>query len=344
MNKVRAETQRQLLTDLRKQIEKVIPGKDIHPSTWEILETVLMITADGISPGDLKLINTALKEMHHAAEVFAPYRTTRKVTIFGSARIGPGQPDYETAVQFSQDITKRGFMVITGAGPGIMAAGNEGAGKKRSFGVNIRLPFEQTANEFIENDPKLVHFKYFFTRKVAFVKETDALVLFPGGFGTMDEAFEVLTLVQTGKTSPVPIVCLEHPDGTYWKAWDEHIRHFFLARGLISPNDTNLYSIAKDAEDACDIITRFYSCYHSQRYVGDFLILRLLKPIDDATLEALNNRFGCIVREGDIHRCDMLPEEGEEPETAHLHRIRFKFNRRDFSLLCMMINFINNNT
>jgi uncharacterized protein (TIGR00730 family) len=333
-----------VLNELTGIIKEHYDSRPVDSTVWEILQTILGLIDDHMSPGDLKLISHALQELRHAARTFGPYRTTRKVTIFGSARIGPGQTDYETAVQFAKAITKRGFMVITGAGPGIMAAGNEGAGKKRSFGVNIRLPFEQTANEFIENDPKLVHFKYFFTRKVTFVKETDALVLFPGGFGTMDEAFEVLTLIQTGKTSPVPVVCLEQPGGNFWEKWDHFIRDVFLGRGLISPNDTNLYTIAKDPFEACDVISRFYSCYHSQRYVGDYLILRLVKPIDNTTLELINDRFGSILKDGEIERCPMLPEEKNEPETAHLHRLRLKFNRKDFGLLRSLIDAINADT
>jgi len=333
-----------LIEEVKPLVEKTFPKDKIPDDLWGLLDSVFRLIKNKAPSGDVKLINHAVQELVYAGKTFAPYRTTRKVSIFGSARIGPGQTDYELAVNFAKQITHRGFMVITGAGPGIMAAGNEGAGRKRSFGVNIKLPFEQTANEFIENDPKLIDFKYFFTRKVTFVKETDALVLFPGGFGTMDEAFESLTLIQTGKTTPVPIVCLEQPNGSFWNRWLHFLKTDLLGRGLISPNDLNMFKITESPEEACDIITNFYSCYHSQRYVGDDLVFRLLKPIDDNTLCGLNNRFSTLVTQGEIERCDMLPEEVNEPETANMHRLRFKFNKKDFGLLRMMIDFINDHT
>src|SRR5207247_4698614 len=218
---------------------------------------------------------TSLRELRYAFKLFAPYAGTRKVTIFGSARTQPSKTEYKQAAEFARKITAAGFMVITGAGPGIMQAGHEGAGPEKSFGANIRLPWEQAANPISQHDKKLITFKYFFTRKLIFLRHADAIVLFPGGFGTMDEGFEALTLMQTGKSRLMPLVLIDPPGATYWKTWDKNIREHLLRNQLISPDDLNLYHTTDDADEAVKIITRFYRNYHSMRFVYELLVIRL---------------------------------------------------------------------
>src|SRR5438445_3240076 len=233
----------------------------------QLKETADKLIRDQANRGDIKLLNTALKELRYAFKVFAPYRNQRKVTVFGSARVPSDQPAYHQAVLFSRSIAKAGFMVITGAASGIMEAGHVGAGRESSIGVNILLPFEQEANAIIAGDIKLMHLKYFFTRKLLFVKESDAIALFPGGFGTQDEGFEVLTLVQTGKSHLIPIVLIDEPGGDYWKRWQVFVKEVLLERQMISPNDLALYKVTDSVEEAVAEVTGFYRVYHSMRYV-----------------------------------------------------------------------------
>jgi uncharacterized protein (TIGR00730 family) len=276
---------------------------------FEILATVARLATDGPERLDLKITNAALKEMRQAFRVFAPYRHVPKVTMFGSARTLPDDPLYAQARNVASALAARGWMVITGAGPGIMAAGLEGAGREMSFGINIRLPFEQGANAFIAADPKLVEMKYFFTRKLMLLKESAGFVVLPGGFGTLDEAFELLTLVQTGKSDPCPIVLLEVPGGTYWHAWEHFLRTEVASRGLISPGDSVLYRITDDAEVATAEIFGFYRNYHSRRYVGDRLVFRLRNAPTAAELDQLSRDFADICVSGRIERTDPLPSE-----------------------------------
>ena len=245
--------------------------------------------------GDVRVIQTALRELRYAFRLFAPYARVRKVTIFGSARTQSDQVEYQQAVDFGRKIVKAGFMVITGAGPGIMQAGHEGAGPENSFGVNIRLPWEQSANPVIREDKKLVTFKYFFTRKLIFIRHSDAIVLFPGGFGTLDEGYEALTLMQTGKSQLMPLVLVDSPGGTYWKTWDKNIREHLLRNHLISPDDLNLYRITDNTDEAVKIITRFYRNYQSTRFVKDLLVIRLKNAPSDSALAALNEDFADII-------------------------------------------------
>jgi uncharacterized protein (TIGR00730 family) len=306
----------------------------------EIIRTAVRLVEDGASRGDVKIITSALKELRYSFKVFAPYGHVRKVTIFGSARIPEDAPEYVQAMAFARAMAEAGFMVITGAGDGIMKAGHGGAGRERSFGVNIRLPFEQRANTVIEGDSKLIHFKYFFTRKLIFLKQADAVALFPGGFGTLDEAFEVLTLLQTGKGLLLPIVCLDQPGGTYWHAWRGYLEEL-LGRGLISKDDFNFVRITGAVDEAVDEILRFYRRYHSSRYVGDRLVLRMTSPLPAGAVEALNAEFGTILRDGRIEAAGALPEEANEPEIADLPRLVLAFNRRDFGRLRRLIDAIN---
>ena len=306
----------------------------------EILLTALKLGREQVSRLDRKIVNTALKEMRHAFRVFAPYKGIRKVTIFGSARTEKGDPEYAVTVDFSREMAKRKWMVITGAGPGIMEAGHEGAGDKLSFGVNIRLPFEAKPNPVIANDSKLINFKYFFTRKLTFMKEADAFLLVPGGFGTMDEAFELLTLVQTGKSDLKPIVMLDPPGGTYWKRFDEYLRAELLSRGYILEDDLCLYRHVDDVEVAVREIESFYRVFHSQRVVGNRLILRLGLMPDASTLAELSREFSDILRK-DITPTDPTPAEIRDNDVPDLPRIALAFDRHHVGRLRLLIDRLN---
>lgn len=321
---------------LFEQLSNVQHGKLIR----QVLETVLRMMGREADRLDWKILNYALLDMEQGFQVFYPYRHIRKITIFGSARMGPEHPDYQLAKHFAQCITELGFMVMTGAGGGIMEAGNLGAGPDHSFGLNIQLPFEQGANPVMAGDPKLINFKYFFTRKLFFLRESDALVLFPGGFGTQDEGFESLTLIQTGKADPMPIVLIDHPGGQYWRGWDSYIRTHLLERGLISPDDPSLYTLTDNVDDACHAISSFYRIYHSCRYVGETLVLRLKCDLSDEVIDILNQEFNDLVVSGKIERSLSLPEERQD-ETTALPRIAFHFNHRDFGRLHQLIRRLN---
>ena len=307
----------------------------------DIAETAQKLVTDRTSVADMKLIHSSLKELRRAFRVFSHYEGMRKVSTFGSARTPPGSPQYEQAREFSRRIADAGFMVITGAGPGIMRACNEGPGRDRSFGINIRLPFEQSANDIIDNDPKLITFKYFFTRKLMFVKEADAIALFPGGFGTHDEGFESLTLLQTGKARPLPVVFIDAPGGTYWKTWKRYIERHLLKEGLISKADMRLFLVTDDLDVAIEEIEHFYSRYHSSRFVGDRLVLRLTSPLSRETIADLNDEYGDILAHGKIHQTNALPEEAAERELAELPRLVFHSARRHFGRLRMLIDDVN---
>ena len=306
----------------------------------EIVLTALKLAREQVSRLDRKIVNTALKEMRHAFRVFAPYKGIRKVTIFGSARTAKGDPAYRVTVDFSRAMAQREWMVITGAGPGIMEAGHEGAGDKLSFGVNIRLPFEAKPNPVIANDSKLINFKYFFTRKLTFMKEADAFVLVPGGFGTMDEAFELLTLVQTGKSDLHPIVLLDPPGGTYWKAFDEYLRNEMASRGYVDEADLSLYRIVDDVDEAVAEIERFYRVFHSQRMVGDKLVLRLEEMPDDDTLAALSEEFADILHRP-IEKTTATSSERRDNDVPDLPRLSLAFDRQHVGRLRGLVDRLN---
>jgi uncharacterized protein (TIGR00730 family) len=289
---------------------------------------------------DWKILTASLQDMERAFRVFYPYRHVRKVAIFGSARMSEQTAEYQMAADFARCITAQGFMVMTGAGGGIMQAGNEGAGAEKSFGLNIQLPFEQSSNPFIEGDPKLINFKYFFTRKLFFLRETDAIALFPGGFGTQDEAFECLTLMQTGKADLSPLVLIDEPGRGYWKSWDAHIREHLLKSGLISEEDLNLYTITDDIEVACRAIANFYRVFHSSRYVGEKLVLRLNSELSDEVIEQLNEEFHDILLSGRIERTKALAFEAS-PDIEKLPRLALHFNQRNFGRFYQLICRIN---
>jgi len=330
--------------ELQKQIQALIKFKGggyNEDSVADIIENALKLLKDVQDTGDVRVIQTAVRELRYAYRLFAPYADKRKVTIFGSARTQPSKQEYQQAVDFGHKIVQAGFMVITGAGPGIMQAGHEGAGPENSFGANIRLPWEQGANPVIAQDKKLVTFKYFFTRKLTFIRHSDAIVLFPGGFGTLDEGYEAITLMQTGKSQLMPLVLVDKPGGTYWKTWDKNIREHLLRDGLISPDDLNLYRITDSADEAVKIVTRFYRNFHSTRFVKDLFIIRLNHAPTDTALEALNEDFGDIALEGKIQRIEATPDEREDNDCLNLQRIAFAFNRRDYGRLRQLVDVLN---
>lgn len=307
----------------------------------EIHETTEKLVRDQATRGDLKIISRAVKEFRYAFKIFKPFRRQRKVTVFGSARMTPDHPAYRQAVEFGRRMADEGWFVVTGAGGGIMEAGHVGAGRDWSIGLNIMLPFEQDANPVIEGDQKLINLKYFFTRKLLFVKEVHAIVLFPGGFGTQDECFETLTLVQTGKRDLMPIVCLDQPGGSYWRDWLEYVRKHLLGDGLISPSDLSLFKVTEDVDDALEEVLGFYSVYHSMRYVRDKLYLRLHQDPPPDFLDRLNTEFADIVEKGRIERTGAHPFEADDEHLADLPRLAFQFNRREVGRLRQMVDLIN---
>ncbi len=307
----------------------------------DIMVTLTRLARERVDRGDLKLMTSAFMELRYAFKVFAPYRHIRKVSIFGSSRTPAGHPDYVQAENFARLIRMKHWMVITGAGDGIMGAGQVGAGRSGSFGVAIRLPHEQKTNEVILADPKLINFKYFFTRKILFLKAASAICLFPGGFGTHDEGLESLTLIQTGKAPLMPVVMVDAPGGTYWQHWRTYVKAELLRNGMISEEDMNLFMLTDDVEAAVEEIVGFYRRYHSMRYVGPKLVLRLESAVSAQELERLNDTYcGRIVTAGRIEQCDG-PVEGEEGEFPEMPRITLQFNRQNVGTLRMMINDIN---
>jgi len=315
-----------------------IPDGDL---VGEMIANSLKLLRDRTNRGDLKLINKSFKELRYALKVFAPYRDVHKVSIFGSARTNENAADYAQAAEFARAMVDVGWMVITGAGGGIMAAGHGGAGADPSFGLAIRLPFEQKTNTFIANDPKLINFKYFFTRKLIFVRSSHAIALFPGGFGTMDEGFEVLTLVQTGKSAPMPVVCVDIPGSDYWQCWRDYIVKQLLKRGLVNEDDLRLFKIVYSVEEAVAEVRHFYSNYHSIRFARDDMVIRLHRAPTPDQLADIETRFGDLKIKGSFRVSGPLPVERDEPSLANLPRLIFNFNRRDHGRLRILIDYLN---
>ncbi|MCH9000961.1 MAG: LOG family protein [Planctomycetes bacterium] len=305
-----------------------------------MLVTICRLGADGADRGDLKILNTTLKELRYAFKTFAPYSEIPKLSMFGSARTAEDHPQYLQAKKVAELIQKQGWMVITGAGDGIMRAGHHGATRQASFGVAISLPFEQSTNTIIANDPKLVNFKYFFTRKILFVKEARAIVLFPGGFGTQDEGFESLTLIQTSKSSPVPVVLCDEPGGTYWRHWRQYVERELLANAMIDDADMHLFYITDSADDAVEHIIDFYRRYHSSRYVGDLFVIRLNSPVSESLMDEINEEYGDILLRGRFEQF-AGPLEGEDDVYPDKHRLVFAFDRRSAGRLRLLIDKLN---
>ena len=335
-----ADIDEQTLPAIHSLIESV--GGD--PTTFDgrlitqLIQTALKLVPDGHDTGQLKLLTSAMKEMRYAYRVFNKYRGIPKITIFGSARTPPNHPDYLAARDFSMGMARNKWMAITGAGNGIMKAGHEGPQREASFGLSIRLPFETTANTVIEGDAKLINFRYFFTRKLMFMTHADAVAVFPGGFGTQDELFECLTLVQTGKSNIIPIVMLEGEGGIYWKHWEKYVREHLLKNGWISPEDTSIYYIAPSIDDAVNHVQRFYRLYHSSRYVRDTLVLRLRKRLTDAQVQQLNEEFAGLIKEGKIEQLGAFDVERDHLD---LPRLAFVHTRHHYGRVRSLIDRIN---
>lgn len=315
------------------------------PQIAELIERIKKsvdnLARDHTSRGDLKIIARTLQELRYAFKVFRPYRWRRKVVMFGSARTPPHDPAYQQAVAFGRAMAAHEWFVITGAASGIMEAGHVGAGREYSMGLNILLPFEQASNPIIAGDRKLVYMKYFFNRKLMFVKECNAVCLLPGGFGTLDEGLEVLTLLQTGKRDMIPVVFLDAPGGDYWKAFLDFVKNYLLRRGMIDPEDMSLLKTTDSVEQAVAEILSFFRVYHSMRYVGQNLVLRLNNPLSSTMLERINEQFADMLVSGNFVLGNALPEEADEPELASLPRLIFHFHRRNFGRLRQLIDFIN---
>ncbi len=329
-----------------KKIDSLIEcmgGGTTNDLAREIITSAVKMGLESHDSYDLQLVNAALKEMRYGSKVFSAYRDRRKVLIFGSARSKSSSPEYRMAKSFAAKMCKKGFMVVTGGGPGVMEAGNRGAPEGMDFALNIRLPFEQKPNPYVSIDNKLINFKYFFTRKLFFVKESDATTVFPGGFGTLDECFEVLTLVQTGKAKPRPIVLMEPQGSTFWKDCLKFIKKQLSDGGYISPEDGHLYTVASTADEGVKYIETFYRVYHSLRFDEKWTIIRLNKDISDITLQMLNKKFKDIIVGGVIERAQPTEHEIQNAEFPELPRIRFNFNRRNYGRLYELIHVLNQN-
>jgi uncharacterized protein (TIGR00730 family) len=337
------------VTELERRVQELIALQGQHPDEdliGDIMMTALRMVRDGSTRGELKILAATLRELRYAFNIFRPFRDRRKITVFGSARTPPDAPEFQQAKRFSEVMVKNNFMIITGAGAGIMEAAQGGAGRNYSFGVNIKLPFEQSANPYIEGDKKLIHFRYFFTRKLCFVKEASAIALFPGGFGTHDECFETLTLIQTGKAAIIPIVFIDKPGGRYWREWADYVVGHLLANKLIAEDDMHLFKITDDVEWAASEVTGFYKRYHSSRFVKDTLVIRMLSKLPKGALEMLNERFAASLIDpkspnATIYETDPLPEEAADPEFLALPRIALHFHRRNYGRLRLLIDEIN---
>lgn len=316
-------------------------NSDNYDLVQELVTSSLRMSREQADRGDLKIASAALKEMRYAFNVFEPYRKQRKASIFGSARTAIDHPLYEQAKNIAASLVQNDWMIITGAGPGIMTAGIEGAGQEMAFGVGIKLPFESTTSQFITGDPKLINFRYFFTRKLMFMKESSGFVLMPGGFGTMDEGFELLTLVQTGKMMSTPIVFLDEPGGDYWKRWEDFIKAELLDDSYISEQDLNLFLVTDSVETATKELTNFYANYHSQRFVSGILVLRMKNAIPDGALHSLNKDFAHIIKSGEIERCEPSDDEREDNDNLGLARLKMHFDKRHWADIRLLINRLN---
>jgi len=328
------------IDDFLERFAAYCPDRDVLA---DLMVAITRVARDGAGRGDLKLLTNSFKELRYAFKVFAPFHDIRKVSVFGSARTSSGHPEFQQAVEFSRRMREHQWMIITGAGDGIMGAAQKGAGRAGSFGVAIRLPHEQKTNPVIADDPKLVNFKYFFTRKILFLKEASAIALFPGGFGTQDEGFEALTMIQTGKTSLVPLVMVDAPGGTYWQHWRTYIKAELVLNGMIDDDDLALFKLTDSVDEAVEEIVGFYRRYHSMRWVGPLLMLRLSSPLPPTALERLNDTYAAsLLSEGRIEaHTAPLEGEGEEAEYPQLPRLTLAFNHKSIAELRRLINDVN---
>jgi len=304
----------------------------------QMIDTCLKMAKEGHDSGQVKLVTHALKEMRYAYHVFNQYKGIRKVSIYGSARTDEKHPDYIAAAEFGRLIAETKWMAITGAGDGIMKAGHEGPTRESSFGLAIRLPFETTANTIIEGDSKLINFRYFFTRKLMFMTHSDAIVGCPGGFGTQDEMFEALTLVQTGKSNIVPIVMIAGEGNNYWLNWQKHVQEDLLGNDMISPEDESLFHIADSPQDGVDHILQFYKNFHSSRYVRSDLVIRIQNKITEESIAHLNDSYQDVLSNGEIKQSGALSSENDYLE---LPRIIVPHTRKSNGRIRQLIDQIN---
>jgi uncharacterized protein (TIGR00730 family) len=307
----------------------------------DIYRTAYDLTTDDADRLDLKITRDALKEMREAYRLFAPYSGVRKVTVFGSARTLTTDPLYAHARNLADGLADAGWMVVTGAGPGIMAAATEGAGPGRSLGVTIRLPFEETTAGPLSGSDLVVSMKYFFTRKLMLVKESSGFVSLPGGFGTLDETLELLTLMQTGKATPSPLVLLDVPGQTYWEGWEQFVREELVDPGWVSPGDVNLFTITDDVDEAVAAVRGFWRNYQGMRWVGERLVIRLRAQPTDVEVAALNEQFGDLCSEGRIERSAPLPAERSDNDALELPRLVLAFDPRKGGRFREMISELN---
>lgn len=331
--------------EMDERIREMVSDWGVDDGTRSMVEgliiTALKLGREKVSVADMKLMNRAMRELRHAIRVFSEYRHVRKVSVFGSARTSATHSESLAAEEFSRRMADAGYMIITGGGDGIMGAAQRGAGRERSFGLNIRLPFEQRANPTIDGDAKLVNFNYFFTRKLNFVKESHGVVLFPGGFGTMDEAFEVLTLMQTGKARIVPVVMVDVEGGRYWDLWQSFLRDQLLEKGLISEEDFSLFRLTRDVEEAVREVEDFYRNFWSYRWVGPQLVIRMRRRLVATSVERLSDEFEGLIGEGRLESREALPEEANEPELARLPRLVLTKPRINFGRIRQFIDRLN---
>jgi hypothetical protein len=319
------------------KLVKLCSSTDTEELMREILTSAAKLGMESRDKGDLKLVNNALKELRYAFKVFSPYRDTKKVIIFGSARSKKTSPEYIMAEEFARKISGKGYMVITGGGPGVMEAGNKGALPGKDFALNIRLPFEQKPNPYLDEKSRLINFKYFFTRKLIFVKESNATALFPGGFGTFDEGLEMLTLIQTGKSAPRPILFMEPKGSQYWKEWQVFVHKQLIKNGYISKNDLSLFRTVRNVDEAVKLIEGFYKVYHSIRYVEDLTVIRLNRAVSGKVVRYINEEFKDILIDGAIRLAPPAAEEVQKKEFLDLPRLVMNFNRRSYGRLLELI-------
>ncbi len=311
---------------------------------FEMATSVLRMGRENVTRLDLKIVSASLKELRYAFEVFAPYRGVRKASVFGSACTPPGDPAYEAAVALGSALRDAGWMVITGGGPGIMSAATRGSGGDNSFAVSIKLPFESSDVDSLLPPGRLVNFRYFFNRKLTFMKESSGYVLFPGGFGTLDEAFELLTLLQTGRAVPSPVVLFEPPGDAYWRSFRHFLEVELADPALVGPDDMDMFTITSDVEEAVEVLASFYRRYHSLRYVGERLVVRLREPVSDGTLEDLNSNYADLVSAGTIERCEASAAERSDDDVVDLPRLCFRFVKTDYARLHAFIRALNSAT
>lgn len=307
----------------------------------EMLWSLVRLIQEDIDRWEAKITSHALRELERAFTQLRQYRRRRKVTIFGSSRIISDAPEFALAEELGRLLAHDGFMVITGAGDGIMHAAHRGAGKEHSLGFHITLPFEQAVNPVVAESRQLLEFRFFFTRKLFLAKEADALVILPGGFGTLDETFEVLTLVQTGKSRLIPIVFLDVPGGTYWHHWRQFVESELLSRGYISRHDLALVEQLQTAKDAFERIRHFYRNFHSTRRVDGELRIRMLRELPSAALARLSERFEDLCGGAGFSMVTAHPDERDEPEIRNFPRLAFRFASGDYGRLRQLIDFIN---